>query len=80
MFARAGRRTTLMLAPVLLASCSAITFLSSSAQPLYVARLLGGAGHGVGVSFASIYVAEVRPESPPRPSFLYFIPNLLFCR
>ncbi|XP_034233331.1 facilitated trehalose transporter Tret1-2 homolog [Thrips palmi] len=58
-FARAGRRTTLMLGPVLLASCSAITFLSSSAQPLYLARLLGGAGHGVGVSFASIYVAEV---------------------
>lgn len=58
-FARVGRRATLMLGPVLLSACSALLFLAPSAQPLYLARLLGGAGHGVGVSFASIYVAEV---------------------
>ncbi|XP_026289814.1 facilitated trehalose transporter Tret1-2 homolog isoform X1 [Frankliniella occidentalis] len=58
-FARAGRRTTLMLGPVLLGACSAVTFSGSSAQPVYLARLLGGAGHGIGVSFSSIYVAEV---------------------
>ncbi|KAK3907736.1 Facilitated trehalose transporter Tret1-2-like protein [Frankliniella fusca] len=58
-FARAGRRTTLMLGPVLLAACSAVTVLGASARPVYLARLLGGAGHGIGVSFSSIYVAEV---------------------
>lgn len=59
MFARVGRRTTLMLSPVLLVGCSIVTFLGTTAQSVYLARLLGGAGHGVGVAFASIYVAEV---------------------
>lgn len=64
MFARAGRRTTLMLGPVVLAACAVLTSTSSDAQALCLARLLGGAGHGVGVAFAAVYVAEVRSMIP----------------
>lgn len=70
MFGRTGRRTTLLLGPVFLASCALLTAFGSTAQSLYLARLLGGAGHGVGVSFNSIYAAEVRNRVEERDFLL----------
>lgn len=62
-FSVLGRRTTLLLCPVLLLTWAALTFAASSPGYLYAARLCSGAGMAVHFVYGNVYIAEVSVSS-----------------
>ncbi|KAE8746704.1 hypothetical protein FOCC_FOCC006567 [Frankliniella occidentalis] len=73
----AGRRRTLMLAPLLVMSSCALAATASSSTPLKVARVLHGMSFGMEMSLSSLYIGEMT-SSDMRGKLCTFTSSLVF--